>query len=143
MPSDNTTPVVLDTHVWIWLLEGHQRLANSPSLNDIQHAAAQGNVLIPAICVWELSMLETKGRISLSMDLHSWVKQALSIPGYTLAPLTPDISIESCLLPGTFHGDPADRIIVATTRSFQAKLITADKRILNYGQTGHLQTLPV
>jgi PIN domain nuclease of toxin-antitoxin system len=143
MQKDNTAPVLLDTHVWIWLLEGDEKLAKSPALHVIQQAATSKRVLIPAISIWELSMLETKRRISLSMDLHSWVHQALAVPGYSIAPLSPDISIESCLLPGSFHGDPADRMIVATARSLHGSLITADRKILDYANTGHLQALRV
>ena len=133
--------VVLDTHVWIWLLEGHRRMRDSRALKIIEQAATSNGVLIPAISIWELAMLETKGRISLSMDLHSWVNQTLSVPGYTVAPLSSDISIGSCLLPGSFHGDSADRIVVATARCFHAILITADQKILNYAEIGHLQAL--
>jgi PIN domain nuclease of toxin-antitoxin system len=136
-------PVVLDTHVWIWLLEGHQRLADSPALEIILKSADEGGVMIPAIAVWEVAMLERKGRISLSMELHNWVRQGLAVPGYTLQPLTPEISIESCLLPADFHGDPADRMITATARCLKRTLITADKKILAYAETGHLNAIPV
>jgi len=88
-------------------------------------------------------MLEAKGRIRLSKDCLSWVHDALSSPGISLVPLTPEIAVESCRLPGTFHGDPADRILVATARLLGATLITRDTMILSYGRKNHVAAMAV
>ncbi|HCV25099.1 MAG TPA: PIN domain nuclease, partial [Candidatus Latescibacteria bacterium] len=70
-------------------------------------------------------------------------RQALSSPGLSLAPLTPDIALASSRLPGEIHGDPADRMLIATARSLGATLVTRDRRILEYSQAGHVTTLAV
>ena len=95
-------------------------------------------MLLSVISVWELGVLEAKGRIRLHMSCDQWVREALATPGLSLAPLTPDIALESSRLPGSFHGDPADRIIVATARSFGARLLTRDRQMLEYGRQRHV-----
>jgi PIN domain nuclease of toxin-antitoxin system len=67
-----------------------------------------------------------------------WIEQALAYPGVRLLYLTPRIAVESSHLPGTFHRDPADQIIVATARIRGCPLLTADARILRYP---HVKTL--
>ncbi len=88
-------------------------------------------------------MLEAKGRIRLSKDCLAWVQEALSAPGTSLVPLTPEIAVESSRLPGKFHGDPADRILVATARLLGATLLTRDERILAYGKGKLVSVMPV
>ncbi len=100
--------ILLDTHTWIWLINGDEQLKSSEALPLIEQAAQLSNVKVSAISVWEVSMLEGKGRISFSMDCLDWVKQALDAPGLSLVPLTPEIAVLSSRLPGDFHGDPAD-----------------------------------
>jgi PIN domain nuclease of toxin-antitoxin system len=69
------------------------------------------------------------------------MESVLALPGIRLAPIEPSIAIDSVRLPGDFHADPADRIIVATARFHQATLLTADRAILSYGQRGYVQVL--
>ncbi len=132
--SELSDLLVLDTHVWIWLMTGARQLKDSSSLSLIDRAVPYSGIRVSAISVWEVGMLEAKGRISLRMGCLDWVKKALSAPGIQLSPLTPEIAIESSHLPDRFHGDPADRIIVSTTRSLGASLITSDKNIIAYGR---------
>ncbi len=139
---DPAPGVVLDTHAWIWLIEGDRRFS-AKALTAIKEAAAQGNLFVPAISVWEVAMLEAKGRLVFAMPCDRWVTAALAAPGVSFAPLTPDIAIESCRLPGQFHGDPADRMIVATARIVGAALATRDRRIVAYGTEGHVPVLSV
>ena len=68
------------------------------------------------------------------MPCEAWVKRAPAAPGLELAPLTPEIAIESTRLPGEFHGDPADRVLVATARLMGAALLTRDRQIIEYGR---------
>ena len=112
--------IVLDTHIWIWLINGDDRLGSSRSLDLINRAASRSRVRISAISIWEIGMLEAKGRISLPSDCLQWVNTALSAPGIVLEPISPEIAISSSKLPGDFHGDPADRLIVATARILDA-----------------------
>jgi PIN domain nuclease of toxin-antitoxin system len=72
---------------------------------------------------------------------ETWVRNALATPGLILAPLTPEIAIASTRLPGDLHGDPADRLIVATARVHGATLMTKDSKLLAYGRAGHASVM--
>ena len=135
--------ILLDTHTWIWLINGDEQLKSSEALPLIEQAAQLSNVKVSAISVWEVSMLEGKGRISFSMDCLDWVKQALDAPGLSLVPLTPEIAVLSSRLPGDFHGDPADRILVATALELGASLVTKDGKILTYSESNPLKVIPI
>jgi PIN domain nuclease of toxin-antitoxin system len=129
----NKHGILLDTHILLWLMEGTPEFSKN-TLQIIEQAATKNSIFVSSISIWEISMLEAKGRIILSQPITDWVKQTLLSPGIQLAPLTPEISIESSNLPDNFHGDPADRIIVATARIENLMLITKDKKILAYGK---------
>ena len=78
-------------------------------------------------------MLVEKRRIGLEMDCLDWVEEALG-NGINLLPLTPRIAIQSTRLPENSHGDPADRILIATAHEYHAILVTHDQKLLNYGK---------
>jgi len=113
------------------------------AIRVVEEAARFGLVGVSAISVWEVAMLEAKGRIRLSKDCLSWVNEALRAPGLGLIPLTPEIAVDSSRLPGVFHGDPADRILVATARRQGAIFLTRDEKILSYGKAKHLSVMAV
>jgi PIN domain nuclease of toxin-antitoxin system len=133
-------PIVLDTHVWIWSVTGDPTLAESVR-HKIRLCLKKSSVLVPFISVWEVGMLFKKNRLQLKEPLPDWVRSSFKISGFLLAPMTADIALESCLLPGIFHSDPADSIIVATARLSKATLLTRDRRILEYGKAGHIDVL--
>lgn len=139
MSSGN--PLLLDTHYWIRLQLGINDGFTPRVLRAVEQAAHAGRLLISVISAWELGMLEAKGRIQLQMSCEQWVKEALATPGLSVAPLTPEIAVESSRLPGTFHGDAADRMIVATARGWGATLLTQDKKLLAYGRQRHVRLL--
>ncbi len=134
--------VVLDTHVFIWLIQGSKELSLD-SRKLIDSFANDHSIYVSAISLWEISMLEKAGRIVLHEPCLQWLKQAIEASGVNIANLTPDIAVESSNLPGDFHSDPADKIIVATARILQAKLITRDAKILKYSQTSHIECIKV
>lgn len=107
----------------------------------IDEMIGKSRILVSAITPWEIAMLVQKGRLALGDEVGRWVDSALSLPGLQLAPLEPSIAVDSVRLPGEFHADPADRIIVATARLHRVPLLTADQAILSYGARGHLQAL--
>ncbi len=86
-------------------------------------------------------MLEAKGRIELPMGCLEWVQRALEAPGIVLVPLTAEVAVASSRLPGAFHGDPVDRILVATARNLAVTLVTQDSQILAYSKEHHLPVL--
>jgi PIN domain nuclease of toxin-antitoxin system len=121
---ENLVAAVFDTHVWVWSAAGDSRAGK---LRDFS-----GTAIISAISQWEVSMLVMKGRLTLMPDEETWFSANLESP-VSLAPLTAEISIASCRLPD-FHGDPADRIIVATAMTLGIPLITADERIIRWNE---------
>jgi PIN domain nuclease of toxin-antitoxin system len=133
--------LLLDTHVWVWLMNGDDRYLGPDVVAAIEQAAPVGGVHISAISVWEVAMLESKGRIRIFKDCLEWVRQALDAPGVRLLPLSPEIAVASCRLPGDFHGDPADRILVASARLNDFQLVTYDPRIVAYGADRYVSVL--
>ena len=128
--------IVLDTHIWVWWVHGDERLTAS-QLEFIQNNEDE-EIGISAISLWEIAKLVENGKLELPVSLEKWFKQALSYPGVQIIELTPEIAAESTRLPGEFHKDPADQIIVATARIMKCKLVTSDERILNYS---HVKTV--
>ena len=144
MPRANKDrPLLLDTHIWIWLLNGDEPLRSSAALFHIEEAVPPALIRVSAISVWEIGMLESKGRISLPTSCETWVDQALAAPGIDLVPLSPEIALASSRLPGEFHGDPADRMLVATARVLDADLVTKDQKIVEYGKSGFVSVLDI
>lgn len=141
MPDRPGPLTVLDTHVWIWVVEGDRTALSAPAIEAIERSAEGGAVRVSAISVWEVAMLEAKGRISLSRPVDDWVHAALHAPGVRLLPLSPEIAIGSTRLPGAPHGDPADRILMASARHLGGQLATCDREILDYSAGGQLKVL--
>lgn len=139
--SDGNRSLLLDTHYWIWMQTGDQGYFRPAVAKAIESGAAAGRLLISIISVWEFAMLESKGRIRIGIPCAEWVSRALDTPGLSVAPLTPEIAIESTRLPGFFHGDPADRIIAATARHMNAQILTRDERLIAYGKQHHVAIL--
>jgi len=129
------SPLLLDTHIWIWELEGMaQRMAPTVQ-HRIQVAAETSNVYVSMISLWEVAMIVGKGRLHLSTDPLTWLLRALGEPGPYVVPISPEIAVESTRLPGTPHRDPADQLLIATARHTGATLVTSDRKIISYAQT--------
>ena len=135
--------LLLDTHVWLWFALGDAERLAAPVRKRIVTATHGGTLVVSAISVWEIGMLEAKGRIVLGMPCEKWVTTALTLPGLRLVGLEPEIAIASSRLPGEIHGDPADRILAATARARDAVLATADERLVEYGKAGFMRVLDV
>lgn len=129
MPKiENLIAAVFDTHVWVWSAAGDPR---AEKLRDFS-----GTAILAAISQWEVAMLAMKGRLQLRPDEASWFAANLAAP-VTLAPLTAEIAMASCRLPD-FHGDTADRLIVATAMTLGIPLITADAKIIQWNEAQRL-----
>jgi len=128
---------LLDTHVWLWLEAGSDEL-RAGDRASIARALGAGRLHISAISLWELALLASRRRIVLGKPINLWFEAALADPGPIVQPVGVRVAIESCELPGTFHRDPVDRMIVATARVIDATLMTRDRAILDYAAAGHL-----
>lgn len=133
--------LLLDTHCWLWAQLGLIRYLSRTALAAIRDAESGGNLRVSAISVWEIAMLEKRGRVALPMNIRTWVGEALSKSGISVAPFTPEIAIESVHLPGELHGDPADRMLIATARVMGATLLTKDRRLIQYSRQRHVRAL--
>lgn len=133
--------LLLDTHVFIWLINDTGDLTRDVR-QIVDRAAANRRVVVSVIAIWEIATLVRKDRLQLGNPTREWVGRALSHPGLAVHPLTPEIAVGSNELPRGIHGDPADRIMIATARALDATLVTRDKTILDYGARGHVDVLP-
>lgn len=123
--------IVLDTHAWVWWLSQAPELS-SPARQAIDAEAAEGDIRVSSISAWEVAMLVAADRLELRMDVEDWLAEAESLPFLRFVPVDNRIAVQSTRLPGTFHADPADRMIVATARGLGAPLVTKDKKLRRY-----------
>ena len=138
MPSNL---LLLDMHCWPWAQLGLVRRLSEAALGAIRKAESSGGLRVSVISIRELAMLEKRGRVALPMNVRSWVDQALSKPGIAVADLTPEIAIESVHLPGELHGDPADRMLVASARVLGATLLTKDLQLIRYSRQRQVRAI--
>lgn len=122
--------IVIDTHVLIWWVHDIKHLTRSQI--EIIKANETKNIGVSAISCWEMAKLVEYKRLELPCSLKDWFEQAFRYPGIHLLELTPEIAIESTQLPGEFHRDPADQIVVATARVNNCPLVTSDSKLIQY-----------
>lgn len=129
--------IVLDTHTLIWWVNGDKQLS-SKAKKAIDSELTDGQVMISAISAWEIAMLVSKNRLALTMDIDDWLATIASIEAVSIVPVNAEVAVQSVRLPGEFHPDPADRIIVALARHHSVPLATADTKIREYR---HVKTI--
>lgn len=122
-------PLLLDTHVWLWWLLGQPELAANERAALDALAASGAPPALATISLWEAQMLAAKGRLELDTPLTHWLPTAAAAETVSLLPMDVDVLLALETLPKGFHGDPADRIIVATARSRGLPLATRDGNI--------------
>ena len=127
--------ILLDTHTLLWLKLGSDKLGIK-TRKLINQAWSDNAVYVSVITFWEISMLVNKGKIKLFKDLNAWAQKSLD-QGLKPISINSKIAIRAGSL-RDLHGDPADRIIVATALEGY-RLVTADRQILNWsGQLNRL-----
>ena len=114
---------------------------DSETLSEISEAAYDGRLYLSPISAWEIGIGVSKGRISLPLAPLDFIDRFIAQMQVKLSPLNPSILISSSSLPGNVHGDPMDRILIATARALDLVLVTSDRPILAYAKAGHLRTL--
>ena len=122
--------ILLDTHIWVWWVQRHPSL--SSALRDQIEGQQSSGIFVSAFSCWEVAKLVAHGKIGLPLPPLEWLEAALTRPGTRLLRLSPQIAVESTQLPGDFHRDPADQIIVATARIHDLPLATLDGKIRSY-----------
>jgi len=131
---ERDTPLLLDTHVWLWTLDGTAGALGEPAKHLIAQAARNRTLYVSDFSFWEVAMLVAKGQLELSGDVGIWLERAAEAPGLRTVPLTRTVLIASTRLPGEPHGDFADRILLAQAQSLGASLLTCDRGIVAYAK---------
>lgn len=120
--------VLLDTHMWVWWLTSGSPLSRAERAALDAHAERR-ELFISAISLWEAQMLHAKRRLDLPLEFPDWLARAADERMLTVIPLDVAVILALDALPASFHGDPADRLIVATARSRKLALATRDATI--------------
>jgi len=123
--------VVLDTSTLVWWVSGDIALSQDAKI-AIEQELKEGKILISAITTWEIKVLVQHKKLLLSMDVENWLATVAQIENVHFLPIDVEICMKAADLPGDFHSDFADRIIVAIARKFAVPVITADEKIRNY-----------
>ncbi|MCS6931201.1 MAG: type II toxin-antitoxin system VapC family toxin [Acetobacteraceae bacterium] len=128
--------VLLDTCAVIWLANGDPM--EPAALAAVEHARRRQGVFVSPVSAWEVGLLSRPrpGRgpaLRFDPDPQAWFARVMAAPGVKEARLTPRVAIAASWLPGEFHGDPADRLIVATAREMGVPVVTRDRAVLGYG----------
>jgi PIN domain nuclease of toxin-antitoxin system len=133
--------LLLDTHAWIWLVTGESRILKS-EFGKVLLKQENIGFFLSSISLWEIAMLISKERLKLTMDTRLWLERFLKITHTSIIEIDPNIAVKSTGLDG-FHGDPADRIIVATAILKKVKLVTADQSILKYCKSNKIEYIKI
>lgn len=120
--------VLLDTHMWVWWLTATSPLKQNER-EALDRAAERRELHLAAISLWEAQMLHARGRLDLPVSFSEWLTRAADPRVVSLLPLDVDVVLAADGLPPSFHGDSADRLIVATARAHAMQLATRDAAI--------------
>ena len=129
--------IALDTHALVWWAAGDEQLSRA-AREAIDAELHAGEILVSAISAWEIAMLAKTGRLALTMNVQAWLDTVAEVPAIRFVPVDVRTSVHSVDLPGEFHKDPADRLIVAMARHHSVPLVSADMKIRDYV---HVQTI--
>ena len=120
--------VLLDTHIWVWWLTPGSPLSRAER-NALDANAARRELFLSAVSLWEAQMLHAKRRLELPLPFADWLARATDERMISVVPLSVEVVLALDALPASFHGDPADRLIVATARAHAMPLATHDAAI--------------
>lgn len=130
---DDHGPLLLDTHLWVWMLDPALGALPAGIRPLLERAAAARELLVSDISAWEVAQKVARGRLSFTSPVEAWIARAVLAPGVTMLPLSRDALVLSTQL-ATLHGDPADRILVATAKLMGVPLATADRQIAEWAR---------
>ena len=134
--------LLLDTCAVMWLAT--KAPIGAAAVERIVKAAMVGAIFVSPISAWEIGLLSRPraGRTHQFLpDPVTWFARFMAGPGIRPAPFTAEIAIASSLLPEPLHGDPADRLLIATARSMNLPIMTRDGLIRAYAEAGYLEVI--
>lgn len=142
--SWSASGLLLDTCAVIWLANGDA--LPPPAIDAIVQAGLGTGIFVSPVSAWEVGMLGNPrgGRPALQFlpDPKAWFAKVMAAPAIRAAPLTPEIAIDASCLPGSLHGDPADRLLIATARHLGMPIVTRDGKIIAYAGQGLVDVVP-
>jgi PIN domain nuclease of toxin-antitoxin system len=138
--NDQSARLLLDTHVAVWLADGSKRLKAS-TLSLIESRFVKGQLCLSPISAWEIGMLVSKDKLKIEQPVALWFADFVHRFDISILEITPEIAINSSFLPGKLHGDPGDRIIVATALAHSIALISADNELISYSKQGFIEVI--
>lgn len=134
--------MLLDTHVWIWEALDEAGRLGPHARRALARAGARFELRLSPASIFELSALHTAGRLRLAQPIDQWIRDSFERGGLRLVELTPAIAIDAGAIPTRALPDPVDRLLVATARAFDLRLVTRDRRILDYAaDSGHVRVV--
>ena len=125
--------LLLDTHVWIWILAGDARRIGRRARSLLTRAESRDALRISPVTLFEVMALHAAGRLQLTHPPDEWIRQAIASAPVRIAELSPSIAIDAGRIPRDVLADPMDRLLVATAAKMEATMLSADARILQYG----------
>lgn len=132
--------IVLDTHVLIWFVQGNDRLGPI-AVQLVRDAAPKEAAIVSTITFWEIAMLSRRGRLGLRQSAEDWLDEFCVRSNSLVSEVSREIAITAGGLSEDIHGDPADRIIIATAIHHGCPVLTADRAILGYAALGHVRAI--
>lgn len=123
---------LLDTHAWIWYVGDQSRLSRA-ELDALDGFDFESRPFISDFSLWEMATLVNLGRLTLDRPLNQWLSLGARPTAVRIIPFSVSAAVELAGLPDTFHRDPADRAIVATSRAHGLCILTRDRKIIDSG----------
>lgn len=124
----NGAVILLDTHALVWWVSGIEPLS-AKAQRVVSDALKRGPVHASAISLLEIATAVRRGRLALGMPIEEWLDALSALPQLRLQPVNAEIARHAGSLGDRVHGDPIDRIILASARVLKLKLVTADARL--------------
>jgi len=120
--------ILIDTHIFIWFATNNNQLKQKYK----QLLEEESEIFISIISCWEIAKLVEYKRLVLTMPISEWMTIALESSNVKILPLDLPIILDATNLPDNFHKDPADQLIVATSRVLGINLLSEDEKIKSY-----------
>ena len=128
-------PILLDTHIWIWHLEGVSSRVVPAVTSLLDRSGKKSRIFVSDISLWEVAVKIAKGKLTLAFESTIWFKRAEKAPGIRFLALDRETLLLSTRLIGSMHNDPADRMLMATAQLNNLPLVTADRLIVDYARS--------
>jgi PIN domain nuclease of toxin-antitoxin system len=126
--------VLLDTHVWIWLVTDTPGRLGPRTRRTLAKAVDRNAPYVATVSAFEIAALHVAGRLSFNQPVERWIRDSIALAGFRVVDLDAAMAIDAGLVPSAALADPIDRFLVAAAREYQMPLATCDRKILDYAK---------